>query len=190
MFNIDQSQRRWVLLGLICLMAATRFHHFGSLATLPDASLAVFFLAGLYLAHARVLALLLIEAALIDFLAVEVGGVSDWCVTPGYALLFPGYGVMWLSGLLCRRFNRLTASAAMLIGGMLTGAASLAFLLSNAGFFGFSGYFPEMSWSEYAGRVAKYYPAYLSSTLIYAGLVCAGAYAVALRTAGTVPKNA
>jgi hypothetical protein len=38
--------------ALAALRAATRFHHFGSAMYLPDASLAVFFLGGLYLRRA------------------------------------------------------------------------------------------------------------------------------------------
>jgi len=35
-------------IALIALMALTRFHHFGDVLHLPDASLAVFFFAGFY----------------------------------------------------------------------------------------------------------------------------------------------
>lgn len=48
--NVITTKQQFVLLALFALlMAATRFHHFGSALFLPDASLAVFFLAGFYL---------------------------------------------------------------------------------------------------------------------------------------------
>ena len=40
----ENKNSGWILIGLSLLMAATRFNHFGSLSTLPDASLAISFL--------------------------------------------------------------------------------------------------------------------------------------------------
>ena len=40
------KHRIWILLALAVVMAATRMSHFGTSALLPDASLAVFLLAG------------------------------------------------------------------------------------------------------------------------------------------------
>src|SRR3970040_1549850 len=85
-----------VLLGLV--MAATRFHHFGSAISLPDASLAIFFLAGFYLRSPLVFAGFLAEAALIDYVAITHGGVSDWCVSPAYVFLAPTYASLWFAG--------------------------------------------------------------------------------------------
>src|SRR5690554_3136356 len=48
--NDTTSKNFWpIVLGLAVLMAATRSHHFASVTHLPDASWAVFFLAGFYL---------------------------------------------------------------------------------------------------------------------------------------------
>lgn len=68
-------QRLFTSFAAIALMALTRYGHFGSALSLPDASLAVFFLAGFYL-PAWMLPVLLIEAVGIDYLATTVGGVS------------------------------------------------------------------------------------------------------------------
>jgi hypothetical protein len=46
-------------------------------------------------------------------------------------------------------------------------ATALAFLVSNASFYGLSGYFGELSLAEYAARVARYFPSYLASTMAY-----------------------
>ena len=75
--------RMWlVVAGLILVMAATRFNHFGSAVSLPDASFAVFFLCGLYLARFTrastiVFIALLLEAGLVDYYATSVQGISD-----------------------------------------------------------------------------------------------------------------
>jgi len=160
----------WILIGLCLLMAATRFDHFGSLTTLPDASLAIFFFGGLYLRNSPWFILLLAEGALIDFIAVQYGGVSNYCISPAYVFLIPTYGVLWVSGYFCNRYNVFSARGIITCGGILIAATSVAFLISNSSFYVYSGRFTDLTWLEYARKVVQYYPAYLLSTLIYASM--------------------
>src|SRR5690348_3836273 len=92
-----------VMIGLllVLVMLVTRSHHFGTAFSPPDASLAVFFLAGLWIASGWIFGALIIVAALADQVAFAAG-VSDWCVTAAYGCLIFAYGAMWLGG----RFNR------------------------------------------------------------------------------------
>jgi hypothetical protein len=83
---------------LATLMLATRYHNFGSALHLPDASLAMFFLAGFYLRPAWLFPFYLLEAGLIYYLVIMLGGVSDWCVTPAYGFLIPTYACLWYGG--------------------------------------------------------------------------------------------
>src|SRR4051812_40251766 len=95
------SRRHQLAVGavLVLLMAATRSHHFPTISNIaPDASWAVFFLAGFYLRPAWLLALLLGEAALVDCIAIGWAGVSDFCVSPAYIALLPAYSVLWFAG--------------------------------------------------------------------------------------------
>jgi hypothetical protein len=89
--KILQNTTTWGVAALVLLMAATRYNHFGSSLALPDASYAVFFLAGLFLGRVRgglaILALLLVEAALVDYYAINFQGISSWCVTSAYGFL-------------------------------------------------------------------------------------------------------
>src|SRR5512137_506705 len=104
--NIKQCLKaEYLPLSLIALMVLTRFHHFGDVLHLPDASLAVFFFAGFYRKKAF-FGFLLALAALIDYLAIE-NGTSSWCVTPAYVFLIPTYAVMWFAGRYCSTFNAL-----------------------------------------------------------------------------------
>lgn len=157
---------------LALLMAGTRYNHFGSSVALPDASLAVFLLAGFYLPRMRWPALLafiflVLEAAGIDCYAIAVKGVSDWCVSPAYVFLIPTYAVMMLAGrwFAARRQKSWGSLAVFAMVSLVS--TSLAFLLSNASFYLFSGRFQDMSMSEYAARVAQYYPPYVSNALLY-----------------------
>lgn len=155
------------LTALAALMAATRFHHFGSATLLPDASVAVFLLGGFYLSRARWFALFLGEAALIDQFAVTWGGVGDWCITPAYAFLVPAYGAAWLAGVwTARGFETNLRGTARALGGLAAGVSAW-FVVSNAGFYLYSGYFGDLSAAEYAARVAKYFGPYLATAAAY-----------------------
>lgn len=170
--NNTQSKTIAIFASLAVLMAATRFNHFGSAISLPDASLAIFFLGGLYLARlARVsmaaFIVLIMEAGLVDYYATAIQGVSDWCMTPAYWLLIPTYGSLWLAG---RWFAlRHAVEGKGLAGLALTAwaAISFAFMFSNAAFYLLSEYFAGMGAVEYASRVSHYYGSYVSAALFY-----------------------
>lgn len=157
--------------ALMALMAATRFHHFGTPFALPDASLAVFFFAGLWLGGRYLFALLLAEAVLIDYLAITKLGVSDFCVSKAYVFLIGSYGAMWLGGKWCRQFSLLSIEAIAQRLMALVVATSVAFLFSNSSFYWLSGRYPNGSLAQYLERFAMYYPPYLGHTLIYGVLI-------------------
>lgn len=153
--------------ALAALMAATRFHHFGSALHLPDASLAVFFLGGLYLRRAVAFGAYIGLAALVDYVAIAYAGAGDWCVTPAYAFLLPTYACLWWAGAWCSKHERHGWQGYARLAGALLLATVLAFFVSNASFYGLAGYFGELSLTEYAARVARYFPSYLASTMAY-----------------------
>jgi hypothetical protein len=155
---------------LITLMALTRVHHFGSAFLLPDASLAVFFLAGMWWNRSAFLGLLLIEAGVVDYLAINQFDVSDWCMSPAYVGLIPTYATLWLAGHYCKKYNALDRSEMIftMAGALL--AISAAFVISNGTFFLFSGRYNDLSWLDYAARVAQYYPSYVLAAMIYVAL--------------------
>lgn len=156
--------------ALMVLMAATRFHHFGTPWALPDASLAVFFFAGVCLYARGFFLALLVEAACIDYLAIQDLGVSDYCMSPAYLFLIPTYAVMWFGGQGCQRiYSRSLIGLTRAFGGLLV-ATSSAFLISNTSFYWLSSKVMMPNWAQYVDIFATYYPAYLSSTLAY-GLV-------------------
>ena len=154
-------------IAVVALMLATRSHHFGSVISLPDASLISFFFAGLLLNKLRFFVILLIEAVLIDYIAISHLGISDFCISNAYVALIPTYALMWYAGHYCKRFKTLKMSELGLRFGLLFLVTSTAFLISNGSFYLFSGRYPESSWAQYIERVAMYYPPYLTSTLIY-----------------------
>jgi len=175
--KILQNQTVWIAAALLSLMAATRYNHFGSSMTLPDASYAVFFLAGLYLGRVRgalaLLALLLLEAALVDFYAINFRGISAYCVTSAYAFLVFAYGALWFVG---RWYAaRHAVSGKGVLGLMLAAAVagSAAFVIANVSFYLLAGYFEQMSVVQYVASVAQYYLPYVAVMMFYVGLAFA-----------------
>ena len=156
-----------IVATLVALMAATRMHHFGSALHLPDASLAVFLLAGFLLASPLLFGTLLLEAAALDYLAVTQMGVSDYCMTPAYGFLIPTYAVLWLAGRYCARHDGRNTRSLDLFAGVAFAALSAAFVISNASFYVFSGRYPGMSVADYAVQVGQYYVPYLSGAVLY-----------------------
>lgn len=177
-----QSRTGMVVAALILAMAATRYNHFGSAVSLPDASYAVFFLCGLYLARfarasVAVFIALLLEAGLVDYYATSVQGISDWCMTPAYWFLIPTYASLWFAGHWFATRHSMEGKG--LAGLALTAwaASSFAFLFSNASFYVFSERFNDMTAMEYAARVSQYYVSYVSVALFY--VACAVAIQMA-----------
>jgi len=167
--SLFSKQSFMVAFLLAIAIAGTRFHHFNSNLNLPDASLAVFFLAGFFLQPLFFYPLFFAEAALIDLGTFAMGG-SDWCFTPAYMFLIPTYGIVWLAGRYYGKREYPFRRAWVFLMFTLLVSLSAAFVISNAGFYFFSGYFGEMNWTEYATSVSKYYPSYVINTFLYVAI--------------------
>ncbi|MDA8420024.1 MAG: hypothetical protein M0039_02030 [Pseudomonadota bacterium] len=187
---IHQNARTYAIAGVLALlMAATRFHHLEAAFNIPDASVAVFFLAGLFLPASWFFPVYLAEAALIDYLAITYGGVSAWCVSPAYAFLIPAYGVVWYAGrsLASRSvsgwrgwFIRLGAAVI---------AAVAAFVISTGSFYLFSGRVSSGTLVGYLLHSESYFQYYVGSAFAYVAIglgVEAVVTAVRLRIAADV----
>ena len=154
---------------LIALMAATRVHHFSAALHLPDASLAVFLLAGFYLPRWAFPALL-VEAGLVDYLAINYGGVDGWCFSPAYWFLIPTYFVLWFGGRFYATRYRFSLRSLAEFAGISFAATGAAFLISNASFYLLADYFATMSAAQYGTQVAQYFFPYLQSACLYLGI--------------------
>jgi hypothetical protein len=119
------QQRAGIFALLALVMAATRINHFG---ILPDATWAVFFIAGFYLrGQARwAFPLLMAEAVLVDFVVITNQGMNffdAYCVSAAYWCLVAAYGAMWLGGSQLRRFYQGLSLASL-------GIAALSLIVS------------------------------------------------------------
>jgi hypothetical protein len=167
MFVLEARSERIAAIVLMVLMAATRIEHFGVGQIAPDASTAVFFLAGLLIGNPFWLLVFLVEASLLDVMAIKVVGVEAVCVTLGYGLMIPAYGALWLAARFVRATERLDLfSVAKLVCACSAGVL-VFFLFSNIGYYLGGGFESSMGIDEYARRVVRYFPAYLTGTLFY-----------------------
>lgn len=175
---------RIILLGLFALMAATRSHHFASVTHLPDASWAVFLLAGFYSGRAWLFVALLALAGLTDYLAIGWFGVSDYCISAAYGFLAPAYGALWLAGSWYGRHHHLQASTLLPLSAALLAGTALCEAISGGSFYFLAGRAAETSLAGYAAQFLNYYPASLQGTALYVGVAALIHVAFAL-TAGS-----
>lgn len=154
------SKTNQIIIGvvLVSLVVATRGHHFASINNLPSASLAVFFLAGLYMRPAWFFAALLALCAGLDFYSVAFAGTSGFCVTPAYGFLLPAYGVMWLAGKWFAKRYSFSVSAVLPLVGCIAVAATVSELFSSGGFYFFGGRYPDPTLAVFGERLIKYFP--------------------------------
>jgi hypothetical protein len=175
-----------VLTVLAVLMIVTRFHHFGTAIHLPDASMAVFFVGGLYLRKHLAFVGFMALAVLIDWVAIEQAGVSDFCVTPAYSFLLPAYAVLWYGGRLYAPRLQSNAGSLLGLGAVALLGASLSFAISNGGFYWFGGRYAQPHFAEYVARAWQWGPLFVRTTMLYIA-VAAVAHVVlglALRSRG------
>ena len=152
---------------LVIIMAFTRVNHFGSAFSLPDASLAVFFLAGLCFSRLWFLVVLFFGAGVLDYWAISPSNVSDFCLTPAYFCLIPTYTTMWLAGRYSKVFKSLHFIESVKIFGLAAITTLISFIISNGSFYVWSGSFGELAWDKYVNQFNQYLPSYLSGTLGY-----------------------
>jgi hypothetical protein len=172
-----KSKAEWIAaIALVVLMAVTRIHHFGIGSVAPDASTGVFFLAGMLLGSPWWLAALLVEAVILDGVAIGFMKVADACMSSGYALLAPAYGALWLAG----RQLRSTEAVDLLSAGkfvcLVVGGTAVFFIVSNLGYFLGSDFY-NLGIAEYVTRVSRYFPMYLTVTLFYSAFGLAAFFA-------------
>ena len=163
---------------LAVLMAATRVNHF---AALPDASWAVFFIGGFYLAKQVRWAFpaLMVLAVVIDYIVISRSGLNFWthyCVSPGYWFLLPAHFAMWIGGDLLARLaerNAKLALAALVPTAII--AVAVCHLFAQGGFYWFSNswYAEGTVGPTFAGwwkNYSDWLPSYLTSSAIYIGV--------------------
>lgn len=170
------SARGLSLALLVLLMVATRSQHFADATHLPDASWAVFFLAGILCGGWAALLGLLALAGTLDYAAIAHGGASAFCISPAYTMLVPAYGALYLGGQLYARWHRARVASLLPFTACAAAATVTCELLSSGGFYFLSGRFDSPSLAAFGERLLRYFPAVAESMAFYL-LIAVIAYA-------------
>lgn len=167
--SLPQKNSLLIAAAIAFFMLLTRGSHVLSAVSLPDASLVLFLLGGLYLKRLGWFVLFFILAAVIDFGVAALDPWRGFCLTDGYWGLIPAYGAMWLGGrwLGARpdAYAALPYSATALI------TTTAAFIISTQTYYLFSGRFPNNGVIETMQYGWDYMPGYLGFTAAYFAIV-------------------
>ena len=121
-------------------MLLTRGSHVLTSVALPDASIVLFLLGGLWLKRASWFIAFFVLASVIDFGAAALDPAQGFCLTNGYWGLIPAYGTMWLGGLwLSKQTDAFSAMQYTMVAAL---TSFVAFVISTQTYYLFSGRFP------------------------------------------------
>ena len=149
------------------IMIGTRFHHFGDALHLPDASMALFFLGGIYLRKHLAFLGFVALSVLVDWYSVSYAGVSDFCITVAYAFMPLAYAVLWYAGrLLAPYYDGSLRSHALVFAGLLV-SATLSYAISNGAFYWLGGRYTAPHMAEYVQRFAQWAPLFVRAAAGY-----------------------
>ncbi|QNK00166.1 hypothetical protein [Dyella telluris] len=163
--SVSRFNALWLV--LMAVMMATRFKHFGDMLHLPDASMAIFFLGGLYLRHHWTFVVMVLLAVALDWVSISYAGVSDFCITLAYSFLPLAYAVLWYAGrwYAPRMTGRAMSYLAAFIVALL--AAIGSFAISNGSFYWLGGRYANPHMSEYVARLWQWGPLFVRTTISY-----------------------
>ena len=167
MKELGKTASNGLFVALAALMMATRFHHFGTALHLPDASMAIFFLGGLYLRRHWQFVVFALLAGVIDWAAISFAGTDDFCISAAYSFLLPAYAVLWYGGYLYA--DRLQNTWASALGALAAGvvSASLSFLISNGAFYWLGAPVAEPNLAQYLDGIRTWGPLFVGTTMAY-----------------------
>jgi hypothetical protein len=155
--------------ALAFFMLLTRGSHVLTTVSLPDASLAVFLLGGLFLKRSGWFALFFILGTIIDFGAAALDPAQGFCLTNGYWGLIPAYGTMWLGGLWLS--TRQDAFALLAFGTTSIVTAFAAFVISTQTYYLFSGRFPNNGVLDTLQYGWNYLPGWMGFAAMYFAII-------------------
>lgn len=159
------SKHLAIAAALAFFMLLTRGSHVLTHVALPDASLALLLIGGLYLRKAAWLVGFVMLATAIDFSAAAIDSLQAYCLTIGYWGMLPTYAAMWLAGVwLGKQSNGLDSLKFSLAAVVST---LVAFVISTQTYYLFSGRFPNHGLVETMQYGWNYLPSYLAYTAMY-----------------------
>lgn len=169
---MDKSQLTKPLLiaaAITFFMLLTRGSHVLTSVSLPDASIVLFLLGGLWLKRFAWFAVFFVLATFIDFGAAALDPAQGFCLTDGYWGLIPAYGAMWLGGTWLSKQKDMFSAIPYAVVAML--ASFVAFVISTQTYYLFSGRFPAQGLVESMRHGWGYLPNWMGFAAMYFAIV-------------------
>jgi len=177
--NLTLSKQLLIAAAIAFFMLLTRGSHVLTHVSLPDASLALFLLGGLFLgANNKSSALWFAGffglATVIDFGAAALDPAQGFCLTNGYWGLIPAYSAMWLGGLcLGRQQDAFAPNSKTMLAYVLVSLSTtfIAFVISTQTYYLFSGRFPAQGLIESMQHGWEYLPSWMGFSAMYFAII-------------------
>ncbi len=150
-------------------MLLTRGSHVLTSVSLPDASIVLFLLGGLWLKRLNWFLALFLLAAVIDFGAAALDPAQGFCLTDGYWGLIPAYGAMWLGGMWLSKQKDAFSALPYVVVSMVS--SLIAFVVSTQTYYLFSGRFPAEGLVESMKHGWEYLPNWMGFAAMYFAVV-------------------
>ena len=175
--NIVTKKSLLIAAAIAFFMLLTRGSHTLTPFNLPDASLVLFLLGGLYLgtdvkSRAAWFTAFFALATMIDFGAAALDPLQGFCLSKGYWGLIPAYGAMWLGGLYLSKqqdaFATKNLATYSLVGALTT---FVAFVVSTQTYYLFSGRFPALGLVQSLKHGWEYLPSWMGFAAMYFAIV-------------------
>ena len=160
--------------AMVFFMLLTRGSHVLTAVSLPDASLVLFLLGGMYLgtgvkSRAAWFVGFFALATVIDLGAAAIDPAQGFCLTNGYWGLIPSYAAMWLGGLwLANRKDAFEITSYTLVSLLTT---FVAFVISTQTYYLFSGRFPANGIIASLQHGWEYLPSWMGFSAMYFAIV-------------------
>ncbi len=163
--NTLTKNQTWLIAGLLLsILVVTRAHFF---THIQDASWAIFFMLGFYVRKAIGFPIFWLVAFAVDLLVIESKGGQSYCFTVSYPFLIPAYASLWIAGRwFAGRYSENLRGLLYFVAAAVVGI-TVCDIISSGGFYWFSGRFENVNFSEFAGRIARFLPMFMKTTMIY-----------------------
>lgn len=168
-FNAKSLNKNQVLIigGLLLfILITTRSHLF---THIQDASWAIFFILGFYIRKAIALPIFLLAVLVTDLTVINATGGENFCFTVSYPFLAPAYGSLWFAGRWFAGNYSESMKGLAYFGLAAVVGITVCDVISSGGFYWFSGRFEDTNMTEFAGRIVRFLPMYMKSTLMFLG---------------------
>lgn len=165
MTNLTRKNAWLVAVLLAVLLVSTRCYLLGLSAVCANASMAVFFLGGLYLRkHVAFFGFFLL-AVMTDLGTMLWAGLTPNALGISWASLSEpvAYAGLWFGGAWCA-VHRKPKLVSFVVGSMLTLAA---FWLTNVTFYWLSGYVPAPTFAGWVANFSQWVSLYVGTTMAY-----------------------